>query len=98
DLAKIGGPDLRGERPADFLRLDRKPEEVRFLNVDRAAQPRGQDEMAFQDCVAGPENIEDFFLSHLRPYSCQRERSQPITRSTEFTTGFALTWLRSLLR
>ena len=56
--------ELRGERAGEALGPRRVHQHARALQVARAPQARGQDEMAFEQRVGGAEFGEDFVVGH----------------------------------
>ena len=64
-LAQLGR-DLGGQRPRQPLGARRVHQHPRALQIVRAAQARGQDEMALEQRVGGPELGEDLVVAHHR--------------------------------
>ena len=67
-VAKLGR-EFRGERRGEPLGARRVHQHPRALQVARAAQARGQDEMAFEQRVGGAEFGQDLVVGHHRSHA-----------------------------
>jgi hypothetical protein len=60
--------DLAGQRLAQSLGHVGMHEDARLLQEDRAAQARGQDEMALEHCTRPAEYVDHFVGRHRLPF------------------------------